>query len=257
MFLLRRFRTTGDAALADFLGVALAAAVANCRSDQSPPFRARWLMALADAAGLSDDERLADAARSLLDDVACAASAATIVPDALTAVDACLTAAVALQPSIDFAAAVRRAVDDLERVVGAAYRPGRGIAHDIADGARGDLADHVCAASALLTAYAVTGRLPYSMLAEELTQSTRGELDAAADLWGSCDAVRVLCRLAVLHRDAEYRKSAVVDERADYRADAERVLARWADRVLTSSASEAASYGLALADWYDSDTPGS
>ncbi len=61
------------------------------------------------------------------------------------------------------------AIDQLERVVGGSYRPGEGLVRDL-DGvrARGSVDDHVRGASALLTAFEITGRLPYSMLAEEL-----------------------------------------------------------------------------------------
>src|SRR5207247_1670530 len=40
----------------------------------------------------------------------------------------------------------------------------------------------------------------------------------------NCDAVRVLCRLAALHHDDDYRHVAVVAADANYKADAERIL---------------------------------
>ena len=62
------------------------------------------------------------------------------------------------------------AIDQLERVVGGGYRPGDGLVARSATASRrrGSVADHVRGASALLTALELTGRLPYSMLAEEL-----------------------------------------------------------------------------------------
>src|SRR5260370_34161955 len=132
----------------------------------------------------------------------------------MRSVDACLGAIRIFQPRT----LVQRALDELERVVGAAYRPGEGMA-DLTAGlpVRGRLADQIRSAAALLTAYSLTGRLPDSMLAEELTQfSMRTLWDA--DSGGfyedvarlvkpfalNCEAARVLCRLATLHLHDEY-----------------------------------------------------
>src|SRR6185436_11096557 len=95
-------------------------------------------------------------------------------------------------------------------------------------GARGLLADHVRCASALLTAYWRTARLPYSMLAEELMQFARRTLWDERD-WGfydaphgtkpfalNCEAARIECRLAGLHGEDDYRKAAVIAVDADY-----------------------------------------
>src|SRR5207244_6229805 len=89
-------------------------------------------------------------------------------------VDACLAAG----DVCDARQLVPAAIDELERVAGAAYRPGAGIARRVAepDGERGRLADQVRAASALLAAYVRTARLPYAMLAEELMQFARRTL---------------------------------------------------------------------------------
>jgi uncharacterized protein YyaL (SSP411 family) len=101
------------------------------------------------------------------------------------------------------------------------------------------LTDHVETASALLTAHAITGRLPYSMLAEELIRiARRAWWDDRGGTWKSevgslkpeefatcCEAARVLCRLAMLHEDEEYRAAAVIATDADYLGDAERTLA--------------------------------
>ena len=91
------------------------------------------------------------------------------------AVDACLLAGGHL---LDPQSIVPDAIDELERIVAAAYRPGRGLARSVNDpgGARGALADHVRTSSALLTAFDFSGRLPYPMLAEELMQFARETL---------------------------------------------------------------------------------
>src|SRR5205823_1361079 len=128
--------------------------------------------------------------------------------------------------------------------------PGGGVAHRIdgASHARGGFGDHVRAAAALLTAYGITARLPYSMLAEELMQGSRGDISSSDDFVLSCEAVRVLSRLAALHADPEYRGAAVIASEADYRADAEHVLSRWAATAVRGHAA-AALYALALGEW--------
>jgi hypothetical protein len=104
---------------------------------------------------------------------------------------------------------VPAAVDQLERVVGGAYRPGGGVAHEIdgPEGAqsgrreRGGLSDHVRASSALLTAFEITGRLPYSMLAKSRCSLLRELLTKpAATILSSNATRRVLCRLGRARR---------------------------------------------------------
>jgi uncharacterized protein YyaL (SSP411 family) len=112
---------------------------------------------------------------------------------------------------------------------------------------RGALTDHVLAASALLTAFEITGRLPYSMLAEELMQLSRAELTATVDVEIACSAVSVWCRLAALHDDAAYRGAAVIAESADYDHDARQLLERIASLVATPT--DAANYGIAFGEW--------
>jgi uncharacterized protein YyaL (SSP411 family) len=114
------------------------------------------------------------------------------------------------------------------------------------DSPRGSLTDHVGLASALLTAFHLTSRLPYSMLAEELVQTSMPTIAGDPPFGEACDAARVLCRLAALHDDADYRASAVIAD-ADYRADAERVLERLAAR-LDESGADLALFGLALSE---------
>jgi uncharacterized protein YyaL (SSP411 family) len=122
----------------------------------------------------------------------------------LASVEACLRASTVVV-SADL---VPAAVDELERIVGGAYRPGTGWSN--AGAARAGAADHVRAASALLTAFEYTGRLPYSMLAEELMQVARREVASDRDFVTCCEAARALCRLAALHDDAGVPGAAVV-----------------------------------------------
>jgi hypothetical protein len=144
------------------------------------------------------------------------------------------------------------AIDELERLVCRAYQPGDGIAHTIHSHAhtRGNLGDHVRSASALLTAFEISGRLPYSMLAEELMQTTRRDLQGAGEFVARCVGCRVLCRLAALHADAAYRGAAVIAPDVDYRADAERILVELSSHPLARE-SGAGEYGLALLAWLE------
>jgi hypothetical protein len=100
------------------------------------------------------------------------------------------------------------------------------------------------------------------MLAEELIQTTRrrawddesgGFIDRTAGaaekpFAANCEAVRVLSRLAALHRDTGFRAAAVVSAGADYERDAARVL----DYLWSSADARgagAAALGLALTDY--------
>jgi hypothetical protein len=65
----------------------------------------------------------------------------------------------------------------------------------------------------------------------------------------NCDAVRVLCRLAALHHDDDYRHVAVVAADADYRSDAERILMAQSSSAPTRDLADDAAYGLALAEY--------
>jgi uncharacterized protein YyaL (SSP411 family) len=129
----------------------------------------------------------------------------------------------------------------------------------------------VVAASALLRAYAVTDRLPYAMLAEELmTYAVRGWWDesrgafagdavdpATSDRPGSrhlsefainCHAARVLGHLAALHRDEDYRTMAAVGQQVDYGDRASRTLSHL-DTVYQQFGVDSAPYGLAIEEW--------
>jgi uncharacterized protein YyaL (SSP411 family) len=171
----------------------------------------------------------------------------------MRALDACLGSAHVVESG--GSAIVGAAVDELERIIRAAYEPGEGLARLDVPGASGTLTDHVAAASALLTAYHVTGRLPYSMLGEELMQCARRRWwDESAGRWNgatvaeSCAGARVLCRLAALHADADYRQRSIVAPGADYAGDAERILASVAGEYRGHGV-DAAVYGLALDEW--------
>ncbi len=223
-FLLSEYAATGREDLAAVVGEALARAleqhVASAAHD-----RAEWLLLFADAAEWSDDERIGDATRQLLG--ASAASAPDVVEATLRA-----------SMTIGDRARVSSAVDDLERLVGRGYEPGDGVA----------AADQVAVASALLTAFDITGRLPYAMLAEELLHAVhrRGETGGSAER--ACRAAHALCRLAALHADEEYLRAAVVAPHADYAADGARLLDEHGGRAL-DEVRVAALYGLALARW--------
>jgi uncharacterized protein YyaL (SSP411 family) len=244
VLLVRQYRA-GRTGVDEVLGDGLARAVDRRLDDQTTIERARWVTAFAEATTVSEDPRLADAARAAIETLVGEWPSLTIVDEAGASIDACLSASALVERRT----LVGSGVDELERIVAAAYRPGFGIAHTIEARAheRGGVADHVRMASALLTAFDLTGRLPYSMLAEELIQSSRPALLSTLDFAVGCDASRVVGRLARLHADADYRGAAVMATSADYRADASRILARLPDQLRGADA-DAALYALALQD---------
>ena len=255
-FLLRQYRDAGRTDVGEVLGAALAEALARYTAEADTIARAGWLRLFAEAAAISDDERLAAAAQALIAILMREWPAATAVDEASISIDACLATAYVADPNT----LIPAAIDEIERVIGGAYRPGMGVAHAIGGAARGrgGLSDQVHAAAALLTAYELTGRLPYSMLAEELMQLSRAEMDHA-DFSSTCQAARVLCRLDALHHDAAYRGAAVIASAADYRADAERILERLS-RAIDDRGGDPALFGLAFGEWraqpaVDGETP--
>ena len=245
MFLLRQYLSTGREDLRDALGRALAQALALAESDPTVIGRAAWLALLVDVTAVADDERIRPAAGALLAGLQAEWPAQDQVDEASASVEACLRAAELGDPG----ELIQSAIDQLERVIGGSYRPGAGLVREL-NGARArcSLGDHVRAASALLTAFELTGRLPYSMLAEELILIARRERPADADLVIECEAARVLCRLAALHDDPDYRGAAVIAADADYRADASHILAAQSARARAGTTADAAAYGLALLD---------
>jgi len=238
-FLLRQYLSTDRQDLRDALGTALASALEHAASEPSAAGRAAWVMLFAEVAAIAEDDRIVAAVSELVASLRAEWPASRSVDEGSAAVEACLVASRLLDPQ-DL---VPSSIDQLEHVVGGAYQPGAGV--------RGGLANQVRAASALLTAFEITGRLPYSMLAEELMQTARRvDPDRASPtaFLVHCDAARVFCRLAALHDDADYRKAAVILSDADYRGDAARILAAQSTRLVDAPAAHAAAYGLALLD---------
>jgi len=253
-FLLRRYAATGAEAFSGALGPALAEALDGVATVEDPREQSEWLTLFVEAAAISEDARLRETAAALVARLRSDWPARSGLEPAVRSVDACLAAATALPDLFDPRELVPSAIDELEHVVRVVYEPGRGLAHTLREpkGARGTLRDHVATASALLTAYAITGRLPYSMLAEELmqfAQRTTPEL-GASDLErfiARSEAVRVLCRLAKLHEDADYRQVAVIAISSDYAGDAKRTLADLA-RTYADHGADAAIFGIALSE---------
>jgi hypothetical protein len=245
--LLKCYRATERADVRAALETALGAALAQPLHRLPQAHRATYLTAFAEAMPLAADERVRAMIDTLIDSIRAEWGGPAPVGDASCAIEACLRGASA----IDAARAVApAAIDELERVIGGAYRPGDGLARD-ADGSgpRGELDAHVGCASALLTAFELTARLQYGMLAEELMQfalRTSWGPDRPFDL--SCRAAVVLCRLSRLHDDDSYRAAAVIADGADYHADAGRVLDALSAR-LSGAGFERAEYGLALNEW--------
>jgi hypothetical protein len=265
LYLLRRYAATDRGDLRDALGHSLASALTRAAAGPADD-RARWLTLFTETAAISDDERLPAAAGRLVSSLREEWSAAREVDRAACSIEACLQAADVLAPR-DL---VPAAIDELERIVGATYRPGQGVGHlvDQPNGQRGRLSDQVRAASALLAGYAQCGRLPYSMLAEELMRFARrtlwdeqdggffggltpgedGKAGRAKPFALNCEAARVLCRLDVLHRDAGQREGGVMSDACDYADDAARTLLSQTPDLRARDL-EAAVYGIALGEW--------
>ena len=243
-FLLRHYLAS-DGASGEPLGTALARALEFAAAAETIIGRAAWLTLLAHASAIAEDERIRPAAARLIAGLQRAWPTQDDVSDALASVEACLRAV----ELVDAEELIQGAIDQLERVIGGSYRPGGGLGRDV-NGARErcSFGDHVRASSALLTAFEITGRLPYSMLAEELMVIARREPPAGVDLVIQCEAARVLVRLAALHDDPGYRAAAVIAADADYRADASHILESQAAPALAGSVAEAAAYGLALCE---------
>jgi hypothetical protein len=244
--LLLRQYSRGRGELGDALGAALAVAMDEARNNASSDasdnagadLDAQWLMLFIEAAGVSEDERLLETVAALVSRIERRWPSHGRLAPAMRSLDACLSAA-QLDP---LASHLALAVDELERVVGLVYVPGDGLPGVVGrqPTEAGRLSEHAAAASALLSAYHAAGRLPYSMLAEELMQFARREWwDAARGCFrhamqqpgeacgafvANCQAARVFCRLAALHGDPDYRQHAVIAEQADYAADAARTL---------------------------------
>jgi hypothetical protein len=83
------------------------------------------------------------------------------------------------------------------------------------------------------------------MLAEELMQPVR-RTSTPGDIVVDCGAARVLCRLATLHDDTDYRAAAVLAPDVDYREDAAQILRAHPAAALEADVAHAALYGIAL-----------
>jgi len=250
--LLRHYVAHGRDEVATGLSSALAFALDRRPSDTLSDDRPAWLSVFVEAQSVSDDERIGVEVAALADALRREWPARAGVAQAMRSIAACLDAAgiaprVLLDPAVDDGL-LAAAIDELERIVGRAYEPGEGLSCALGSDARGTLEDHVHTAVALLAGYRVTGRLPYSMLAEELMRFARRcwwsevagcflETDApeaATDelVAVNCDAVRVLSRISALHADPEYRQAVVVadgSEGVTNFGDADRILA-WLGR---------------------------
>jgi hypothetical protein len=228
--LLRGYASTGRDDFRDALETGLAGAL-EIAADSPPDASPGWLILFAEAAEASDDDRLREAASQIAAKVRRIWGATRAIGLTALSVDACLRANLEVQG----------AIDELERVVGAAYEPGEGI--------NGTPDDEITVAGTLLTAFLVTGRLPYAMLAEELVQHARRPLLAATDLPFAlgCHASAVLSRMAALHLDEGYRTAAIIAPGADYGADAAGLLERLAAGAPGHGLAGAA-YGLAAGE---------
>ncbi len=250
--LLRHYVAHGRDEVATGLSAALTFALDRRPSDTLSDDRPAWLSAFVEAQSVSDDERIGVEVAALADALRREWPARGGVAQAMRSIAACLDAAgiaprVHKDPTVDDGL-LAAAIDELGRIVGRAYEPGEGLSRAPGSDARGTLEDHVHTAVALLAGYRVTGRLPYSMLAEELMRFARRcwwsdeagcflETDApeaATDalVAVNCDAVRVLSRISALHADPEYRQAVVVadgSEGVTNFGDADRILA-WLDR---------------------------
>ena len=179
-----------------------------CAPSSDTCTRLEWLRTLAEAASLSDDQRLREQVEQ----------------------------------------SMPAAIDALESLVRRSYEPGDGLIG-------GDCDSHTQLASALLAAFALCGRLPYAMLAEELLQHARrlwwqdanGAFDASVAVNGV--ALHVLCNLVALHADTDYRSAAVVAPVAPYADDARRLAASLIGRA-GEHPQDAALLGGALLEWF-------
>lgn len=274
IFLLQQYAATGRDDLGEVLSRALLD-VLDIRSPQAPRGLRRtdgdeadWLRVLVGACSVSHDRRLVDRATAMISEMRRGWPSYGAVEPAMCSIEACLLGASLLPSAAAISDLVTDAIDELERIVGLAYEPGVGLTTRVGDdqGDEFELDDQVAAASALLTAFSVTGRLAYPMLAEELVQvayrrwwsSTAGTSCRSAGETGDgeesapldrllvdCRMVGVLGRLAELRGDEDYRAQAAPANGLDYAAEARRGLSRLepACRVHGLAAAE---YGLAV-----------
>lgn len=208
LFLLRKYSASSRDDTRAAIEAGLTYGLNTISLDHDPRRRCQWLGVFAEAAAVSDDERLVDSVHAQL------------------------------APTIE----------GLEQLVRSEYEPGEGVV-----GA--PLGDQLGSAIAFLTAFELTGRLPYSMLAEELLQTARrrwwngqrGGFDGS--FAANAAAVQICCRLAALHRDPEYAARVAVAPHAAYVDDAARILAGL-EPIAHENIADVAEYGMALVDWF-------
>jgi hypothetical protein len=233
--LLRGYAITGREELCAAIEPALARAL-ELAADSSSEGAPGWLVLFAEAAEMSDDARLLEAASDLASKARMNWGGVQPIDVSAASVDACLRALPLL--GVDSA---RGSIDELERLVASSYEPGSGVG--------GTVDDEISIVNALLTAFAVTDRLPYAMLAEELLRHARGELlnSTVVPFSTACGAASALSRMAALHHVAEYRTAAVIAPDADYARDAACILERTAGHKQTFGLA-AAAYALAAGE---------
>jgi hypothetical protein len=254
-FLVRRYVATGADEIRDVLERGLATALDRARAGGR--WDVDWVHTLCEAAAVADDERIAAAAAAAAFGLRDEWPSRGGIADAARSVDACLSAAVfAGARGIDGQVRdlIGAAIDELERFICIAYHPGEMLPRSLRspDEADGGIVEHAAAATALLTAYGLTARLPYSMLAEELIQPVMlaggpegPHYVERCEVGTRCTLARALCRLARLHDDDEYRRAAVMANARDYRAEAAALLDSMTAAQLESS-ENAAIAGVAL-----------
>lgn len=266
--LVRRFAATARDDLATALGPALGDALAPRAASTDV---AELLRLSVDALVVSDDEAVRAAAHERTATIVAAWPSRGRVADAMSGVHAVLTAA----PVLDHPDLLSRSIDELERVVGHIYEPGDGVARTIGprDDTRGDLDDLVACGRALVLAHALTNRLPYAMLAEELMQHARrawwdeaqatfveASLAPAAPgpeppvtdcarstlFAAATEAAQLLHELARLRRDPDYGATVARIEPVDYERWSRRLLSTLSLSYRTRDLREMAAFGLAL-----------
>ena len=231
--LLRAYAATGREDIRDILEPMLAQALEIAPDSSSA---APWLVLLSEAADASDDARLRDAASNLATKVRMNWVVTQPIGVRAESVDAYLRALPLLARG-----SAQAPIDELELLVANAYAPGSGI--------DGSVEQEISVAAALLTAFTVTDRLPYAMLAEELLRHARAVVldSAAVPFLTACDAAAALSRMAQLHHLSEYRTAAVTAPDADYAADAADMLERIAGEAHLHGLG-AAAYALAAGE---------
>ena len=257
--LLRCYGRTDRHDIQAALEPALAVALDLHTQAQSTSERAEWLVLFADVGTLSADDRLRGSVEGLVAGLRHEWGRSREIVSIASSTEACLR----VSGRLDLGSIAVDAIDELERIVGATYRPGAGLTGQEPAETPIVLADHIAVSSALLTAFEVSARLPYSMLAEELMQFARRRLwdetagcfvdpDHAPDevFRLNCRAARVMLRLGALHRDADYVAAAIIGPDAAYGQDAARILVSQ-HAASCGLGADQAEYGLALLEWLD------